>query len=77
MHVYGALQVFCFIMNEKGTSWAYATTGFGASLSNSLLRHMRNLTMTMLICKSISRVAVCISQLTSHQAVLHQGVIST
>ena len=37
-------QVFCFIMKEKGTSWAYATPGFGASLSASNLRQMRQLT---------------------------------
>lgn len=37
-------QVFCFIMKEKGTSWAYATPGFGASLSASTLRQMRQLT---------------------------------
>jgi len=36
--------VFCFIMKEKGTSWAYATPGFGASLSASNLRQMRQLT---------------------------------
>lgn len=41
------LQVFCFIMKEKGTSWAYATPGFGASLSASNLRQLRQLTGTL------------------------------
>ena len=31
-------------MKEKGTSWAYATPGFGASLSASNLRQLRQLT---------------------------------
>ena len=46
-------QVFCFIMKEKGTSWAYATPGFGASLSATNLRQMRQLTGSTL-CRSCS-----------------------
>ena len=44
------LQVFCFIMKEKGTSWAYATPGFGASLSAGNLRQLRHLTGTPFAC---------------------------
>ena len=34
-------------MKEKGTSWAYATPGFGASLSASNLAQLRQLTGTL------------------------------
>ncbi|KAL0033600.1 hypothetical protein WJX79_006920 [Trebouxia sp. C0005] len=44
LHKLTDAKVFCFIMKEKGTSWAYATPGFGASLSASTLRQMRQLT---------------------------------
>lgn len=35
------MQVFMFIVNDKGTSWAYATPGFGSSLNPELLKELR------------------------------------
>jgi len=35
------LQVFMFIVNDKGTSWAYATPGFPQSLNPELLKELR------------------------------------
>lgn len=32
-----------FIVNDKGTSWAYATPGFAASLNQPVLRQLRSL----------------------------------
>lgn len=32
-----------FIVNDKGTSWAYATPGFGSSLNLELLKELRAL----------------------------------
>jgi hypothetical protein len=37
------LQVFMFITNDKGTSWAYATPGFSNSLDADLLKQLRAL----------------------------------
>jgi len=36
-----AMQVFMFIVNDKGTSWAYATPGFANSLNTQLLKQLR------------------------------------
>ena len=38
-------QVFLFCANEKGASWAYATPGFGASLSHAHLKMLRQMAM--------------------------------
>ena len=35
-------QVFMFVVNDKGSSWAYASPGFGQCLSFTHLRMMRN-----------------------------------
>lgn len=35
-------QVFVFIVNDKGSSWAYATPGFAKTLANSHLLQMRD-----------------------------------
>lgn len=35
------VQVFMFIVNDKGTAWAYATPGFNNSLNPQLLQEMR------------------------------------
>lgn len=37
------LQVFMFIVNDKGTSWAYATPGFANSLNHHVLQQLRSL----------------------------------
>jgi hypothetical protein len=37
------LQVFVFMANEKGGTWAYATPGFGASLEQPVLKLLRDL----------------------------------
>lgn len=39
------LQVFLFLANEKGASWAYATPGFGATLSPAHLKMLRQMAM--------------------------------
>lgn len=39
----GLWQVFLFCANDKGASWAYATPGFGASLSPAHLRELRQM----------------------------------
>eukprot|EP00884_Botryococcus_braunii_P012088 jgi/Botrbrau1/20880/Bobra.0135s0013.2 len=36
-------KVFFFIMNDKGSSWAYATPGFGAALNTTHLQALRAL----------------------------------
>lgn len=36
-------RVFLFIANDKGSSWAYATPGFGAPLAPPLLARLREL----------------------------------
>lgn len=38
-------QVFLFLANEKGASWAYSTPGFGASLAPSHLKMLRQMAM--------------------------------
>lgn len=38
-----SLQVFMFIVNDKGTSWAYATPGFANSLNQTVLKQLRGL----------------------------------
>lgn len=38
-----APQVFMFIVNDKGTSWAYATPGFAGSLNQQVLRQLGSL----------------------------------
>lgn len=35
------VQVFMFIVNDKGSSWAYASPGFGQCLSKGHLKLMR------------------------------------
>lgn len=37
------LQVFMFIVNDKGTSWAYATPDFKSSLGQPVLNQLRSL----------------------------------
>lgn len=37
------VQVFMFIVNDKGTSWAYATPGFSSTLNPELLKELRAL----------------------------------
>lgn len=37
------MQVFMFIVNDKGTSWAYATPGFANSLNHHVLQQLRSL----------------------------------
>lgn len=32
-----------FVVNDKGSSWAYSTPGFGAPLSLGLLRQLRDM----------------------------------
>jgi hypothetical protein len=32
-----------FVVNDKGSSWAYATPGFGAPLGAGLLRQLRDM----------------------------------
>ena len=39
------MQVFLFLANEKGASWAYATPGFGATLSPAHLKMLRQMAM--------------------------------
>jgi len=36
-------KVFMFVVNDKGSSWSYASPGFGAALQPGHLRHMREL----------------------------------
>jgi hypothetical protein len=36
-------QVFMFIVNDKGTSWAYATPGYADSLNHDILKDLRTL----------------------------------
>lgn len=38
-----APQVFMFIVNDKGTSWAYSTPGFAGALNQQVLRQLRSL----------------------------------
>jgi hypothetical protein len=40
--MYHAPQVFVFVVNDKGSSWAYATPGYGAPLAPGLLRQLRD-----------------------------------
>ena len=37
--------MFLFLANEKGASWAYATPGFGATLSPAHLKMLRQMAM--------------------------------
>ena len=39
------LQVFLFLANEKGASWAYSTPGFGAPLAPAHLKMLRQMAM--------------------------------
>ena len=39
------LQVFMFLANEKGASWAYSTPGFGAPLAPAHLKMLRQMAM--------------------------------
>lgn len=32
-----------FVVNDKGSSWAYATPGFGAPLAPALLKDLRDM----------------------------------
>lgn len=45
-----------FIVNDKGTSWAYATPGFAASLNPELLKEMRQLAQVPEQAKIITEV---------------------
>lgn len=36
-------QVFVFMCNDKGSTWAYSTPAFGAMLSPTMLKVMRDL----------------------------------
>jgi len=36
-------KVFMFVVNDKGSSWAYATPGFGSPLGPGLLRQLRDM----------------------------------
>lgn len=36
-------KVFMFLVNDKGSTWAYSTPGFGATLHPSQLRRLREL----------------------------------
>lgn len=42
-HSSWCLQVFMFIVNDKGTSWAYTTPGFNSSLNPQVLKQLRTL----------------------------------
>lgn len=41
--VHRCTQVFMFVCNDKGSTWAYSTPGFGAPLAPALLKELREM----------------------------------
>ena len=52
------MQVFLFLANEKGASWAYSTPGFGAALAPAHLKMLRQMAMPDL--DEAAKVSFCL-----------------
>jgi hypothetical protein len=52
----GTRQVFIFIANDKGASWAYATPGFGAALAPDKLQALREVAGAVATSKASKQV---------------------
>ena len=61
-------QVFMFVVNDKGSSWAYSSPSFGAALQPAVLRHLRELAGLPSTPKHITEVCagvcVCVCSVT-------------
>lgn len=63
-----------FIVNDKGTSWAYATPGFSNSLNADLLKQLRTLAHVPEQAKLITEVSGTVLQAAARQAAPLPGI---
>lgn len=59
-------KVFVFVVNDKGSSWAYASPGFGASLAPSHLKELRTYANVSCVPKALTEVMPHPSKDTEH-----------